>query len=451
MNPSLFLPDKLKSSAIQIQRTILAYALRSPLNADTLVSKADIGCFSEDFTRNVFQAIKDIVTSGGTPSPQMVHLSISAKAGAVQYYTVFDMLKEIDFVSYDFDDLLSVLMETRIRDLIQKKALDLIANVGDVSQDIQTTLASLRELAETPVGYSRGLTRTPREIWDSRKDEDPNAGRILSGDWLLDDYYFKNGGSRRGQIEFIMAHTGHGKTQFAGARASLYARQGYHVAWFQFEDIEDSVIDIAVNNAKNHEHDIRQFDQYFENHQQFWHITDSANMIEEIEEECRMLRNRNQLDVVVIDYIQLLDARGFRAGQDREKLSTISKKLTRLAKNFKCYVMVTSQLRRPDDSKTGWNIFPRIRDMKETSQYEQDAFVVTAIFRPAMEPSLVHGEQVKWYDHKDHLPNFRPLSTVAMKCLKNRRQPLDHKVIELFHNYKGMHFAENRDLVKGYL
>ncbi len=418
-----------------IQRAAISYALRSPVYAEQLTAKASVDCFTEDFARMVFTVMHEIISSGGVVSPHLVDDCVRRKTAGPVYYTVFDLIKETAFLSWDFDEIIASLLEARTRRAIIPQLLEQAQKLGDLSTDIQSVMSSIRELSEMPVGSVKRLTRTPTQILAEMSSDDQHALRLLTGIPLWDNYYFKKGGQRRGQVEFIMAHSGHGKTQFSGYRAAELSRAGNHIAWFQLEDIEESVIDIAKQNLG--------FD--FEEKEGLWHITDQANYIEDIVEECRMLKRLGQLDVVVIDYIQLVDAHGYKPGMEREKMSFISKKLTRMAKDLRCYVMVTSQLRRPEDSKSGWSTFPRVRDMKETSQLEQDAFVITAVFRPNAEPSLVHdNDQVKWWDHSTVLPSYRPKDTIAVKCLKNRRQPLDHKVIELQHTFSGIKLLDNQ-------
>lgn len=419
--------DTLKSSAVHIQRTVLAYALRSPAYADTLLAKADASCFSEDFTRNVFIALQELTKSGIACSPHLVQQSIQARNPGPHYYTVFDLIKEHDFLSHDFEDILGVMLETRTRGLVQKRAYEILANISDVSRDFSTSMIELRELSDTPVATAGVQTKTPEQIFEEYNSEDVHQGKILSGNPFWDDYYFARGGSRRGQVEFIIAHPKHGKTNFAAYRAVEYAKQGYHIAWFQLEDTALSTADLIRQNAG---------DDYAAIQDRF-HITDRVTYVEDILDECRLLKNKGMLDVLVVDYIGNVEARGVKPNETRQLISTVSKKLTRATISMDCYGMFLSQLRRPDENTKGWNLFPRYQDMKESSQLEADAFVVTGVFRPSQEPSLVYNDQVKWFDHKDILPNLRPKTTIAVKCLANRRQPLDHKVIEMQHHVGG--------------
>lgn len=425
--------ETLKASSVQIQRAVLAYALRSPLYADMLSAKADISCFSEDFSRKVFTAIDECVKGKITPSPHIVQQGIIARNPGPHYYTVFDLIKEVDFVAYDFEDILSLLIETRTRALVQKQALEIITQIGDVSRDFSQSMNTLREIAETPVGKVTGQTKTPKEILEEYSKEDGNVSQLLTGVPYWDEHYFKKGGSRRGQVEFILGHPKHGKTEYAIYRAVNYARQGSHIAWFQLEDTALSTTERIYSQCQDD----------FDAVEPFFHITDRVNYIEDILEECRMLKNKNMLDIVVIDYISNVRARGIKPGDTRIEVSTVSRKLTRAAIDLNCYMMNIAQLRRPDDSMKGWNVFPRYQDMRESSQLEGDAFVITGVFRPSQEPTLVVGEQVKWFDHKDHSPNFRPFNTVAVKCLAHRRQQLDHKVIEMQHLVTGLHLTHN--------
>ena len=416
--------DKLRFSTLQVQRIALAQALRSPFSARLLAERAIDDYFTDAFTIACFKAISGFVKIGVNPTPSLVDTRMQAEASEPWYYTALDLAKEVDSASYDFADILSILEETALRNTASVELLKTLDKIADISVDINSTMQELRTISEKSSKRTGLSSKTPSQIFKEREGEDPNANRIFTGDAFWDNVYFEKGGSRRGQIEFVIAHPKHGKTILAANRAAMYLASGYHVAWFNLEDTVDSTIDNVSQNMTQQD-----WYTYADN----LHLADGVTLIEDIVEEVRLLKAKNMVDVVVIDYIQLLSARGFKPSEERSQQSFISKKLTRTAKELGVYVIPLSQLRRPEGDKNGWSVFPTYRAMKETSQYEQDAFVITAVFRPAMEPSLVMDGKVKWWDHRAENPSMRPANAVAIKCIAHRKQRLDHKVVELRH------------------
>ena len=92
----------------------------------------------------------------------------------------------------------------------------------------------------------------------------------------------------------------------------------------------------------------------------------------------RRLKRDKGLSLIIVDYLQLVTARG-RFGNRNEEVSSISRALKGLAKELKVPVVVLSQLTRAperDDRK------PVLSDLRESGAIEQDADVVMFIHRP---------------------------------------------------------------------
>lgn len=97
---------------------------------------------------------------------------------------------------------------------------------------------------------------------------------------------------------------------------------------------------------------------------------------------CRNMKAKGQLDLVVVDYLQLLNASGgdFKHGIREQEISFISKKLKSLAKELNIPVVALSQLSRIDKSQ---NRLYRLSDLRESGAIEQDADGVIMIYRPS--------------------------------------------------------------------
>jgi replicative DNA helicase len=98
----------------------------------------------------------------------------------------------------------------------------------------------------------------------------------------------------------------------------------------------------------------------------------------EIGAKARRLMKDKGLKLVIVDYLQLLTARG-RFSSRQEEVSSISRALKGLAKELKIPVLVLSQLTRaPEREERG----PQLSDLRESGAIEQDADVVKFIYRP---------------------------------------------------------------------
>jgi replicative DNA helicase len=108
--------------------------------------------------------------------------------------------------------------------------------------------------------------------------------------------------------------------------------------------------------------------------------------ISEMRAKCRRLQQaQGRLDMVIVDYLQLVAAAPAGSGGRRyenrtQEVSAISRGLKALAKEMRCPVVALSQLSRAPESRTG-NNRPQLADLRESGAIEQDADVVAFIFR----------------------------------------------------------------------
>src|SRR6266851_2579420 len=98
----------------------------------------------------------------------------------------------------------------------------------------------------------------------------------------------------------------------------------------------------------------------------------------EIGAKARRLKRDKGLSLLIVDYLQLITARG-RFGNRQEEVASISRALKGLAKELQIPVLVLSQLTRaPERDERG----PQLSDLRESGAIEQDADVVMFIYRP---------------------------------------------------------------------
>ncbi|MFV0458282.1 MAG: replicative DNA helicase [Actinomycetales bacterium] len=108
-------------------------------------------------------------------------------------------------------------------------------------------------------------------------------------------------------------------------------------------------------------------------------IDDSPNMsLMEIRAKCRRLKQRNDLKLVIIDYLQLMTS-GKRVESRQQEVSEFSRALKLLAKELEVPVIAISQLNRGPEQRTDKK--PAMSDLRESGSIEQDADMVILLHR----------------------------------------------------------------------
>jgi len=113
------------------------------------------------------------------------------------------------------------------------------------------------------------------------------------------------------------------------------------------------------------------------------HIDDSPTLtVNDLRAKSIRHKEKNGLDLVVIDYLQLMDGTNSKKGNNREQeISYISRSLKALAKDLDCPVIALSQLSRAVESRPG-SKRPMLSDLRESGSIEQDSDMVCFLYRP---------------------------------------------------------------------
>ena len=109
------------------------------------------------------------------------------------------------------------------------------------------------------------------------------------------------------------------------------------------------------------------------------HVDDSAGSgLMDMRSRCRRMKAEHGLDLVIVDYMQLINPEG-RSESKVQEISVISRNLKLMARELDCPVLVLSQLSRAPEARNDHR--PMLSDLRESGSIEQDADVVIFLYR----------------------------------------------------------------------
>jgi replicative DNA helicase len=199
-------------------------------------------------------------------------------------------------------------------------------------------------------------------------------------------------GLQPSELLILAARPSQGKTALAlNLMENIAIRGGHPVAMFSLEMSKESLLQRLVASVA--QIDAHKFRTGHLSKEDWRRMTESLGVISsaplwiddagsisvlEIGAKARRLKRDKGLSMLVVDYLQLITARG-RFGNRQEEVSSISRGLKGLAKELQIPVLVLSQLTRaPERDERG----PQLSDLRESGAIEQDADVVMFIYRP---------------------------------------------------------------------
>ena len=211
---------------------------------------------------------------------------------------------------------------------------------------------------------------------------------VTTGFPHLDDM---TGGLQRGDLIIVAGRPSMGKTAFSLNVAQNAAKAGHVVGVFSLEMSKESlVMRMMTCEAKIDAGRVRKGELYDEDWPKLSEAAEDLSQMKvfiddqggqttfELRAKCRRLKKEHGLDMVLVDYLQLL--RSANKTQSREQeISEISRNLKALAKEMNVPVIALSQLNRSLESRQDKR--PVMSDLRESGAIEQDADVIAFIYR----------------------------------------------------------------------
>jgi replicative DNA helicase len=277
---------------------------------------------------------------------------------------------------------------------VHKKAYE---DTMDIFSLLDHTERSLFEITETHirknyVDMRSLLGEAFKELEIKRTHKDGLTG-IPSGFTALDRV---TSGWQKSDLVIVAARPGMGKTAFMlSALRNAAIDHGYPVAIFSLEMASIQLVNRLISaEAELEGEKIKRGNLADHEWQQLIHKTAQlaqapiyiddtpALSIFELRAKCRRLKAKHGIQLIVIDYLQLMSADSSKHGGNREQeIAAISRALKSLAKELNVPIIAPSQLSRAVETRGG-SKRPLLSDLRESGSIEQDADMVLFLYRP---------------------------------------------------------------------
>ena len=278
---------------------------------------------------------------------------------------------------------------------IETKAFDESVDIDELMQHAEGLLFELsqKNMRQDYTQIDPVLERSVKNIQKAASNTGGLTG-VPSGYTKLDEI---TSGWQPSDLVIIAGRPAMGKTSFALSIAkNIIVDYEVPVAFFSLEMNDEQLVNRLISNVceipgskiMNGQLNEAEWSRLDKNVRKLQgkplYIDDTAGLsIFELRTKARRLVREKNVQVIMIDYLQLMNASGAKFGSRQEEVSTISRSLKGLAKELNIPIIALSQLNRTVENREGLEgKRPQLSDLRESGAIEQDADMVLFVHRP---------------------------------------------------------------------
>ncbi len=281
-----------------------------------------------------------------------------------------------------------------ISSTIIKDSYDETIDVFDLLSKAEQDLFSVTEgsLRKSYSKMSELISDAIHNIEELKNKEDGLSG-VPSGFSQLDRV---TSGWQKSDLVIIAARPGMGKTALALTMCrNIAINHKTPIGIFSLEMSTDQLVNRLISSEseipsnKLRKGNLEEY-EFVQLHEKIKDLAEAPIYIDdtpglsvfELRAKARRLVKNHGVKIIIVDYLQLMTAGGNKNGNREQEISTISRSLKGIAKELKIPVIALSQVNRGVESRTSTSKRPILADLRESGAIEQDADIVTFIYRP---------------------------------------------------------------------
>ncbi len=394
---------KIQPQAIELEMSIIGAIL---IDNEALSDSIDIlktEYFYKSEHQYIYEAIANLFRDSHpidilTVTEELKRIGSLKKAGGISY--ISELTTKVSssanteyhariiaekFIQRKLINISSGIIEESLDDTI-----DVFETLNKAEQELfNVTEGTLRKNYDT-MGHLINIAL--KNIENLKNKEDGLSG-VPSGFGRLDKI---TSGWQKSDLVIVAARPGMGKTAFALSMArNIAITQEIGIAIFSLEMSSEQLVnrlissESEINAGKLRKGELADH-EWVQLHSKIKGLSQAPIFIDdtpaisvfEVRAKARRLVKKHGIKMIIIDYLQLMTAGG-KGGNREQEISTISRSLKGIAKELNIPVIALSQVNRSLEQRSGiGSKRPMLSDLRESGAIEQDADIVTFIYRP---------------------------------------------------------------------
>lgn len=395
---------KLPPQAIDLEEAVLGALM---LEKDALTVVVDIltaESFYKDSHKEIYQAILDLFNAS-EPIDLLTVTNQLRKNGKLEIaggaYFITELTSRVSSaanIEYHARIITEQSMKREMIQIASEIQRDAYEETTDVFELLDKMEQSLFEISENNIrkNYAdmRSIMREAITELESKKGQKDGLTGVPSGFTALDRV---TSGFQKSDLIIIAARPAMGKTAFVlSLLRNAAVDHNRPVAIFSLEMSSIQLVNRLISSeAELDSEKIKRGNLADYEWEQLIHKTNKlssaplfvddtpALSILELRAKCRRLKAQSDIQLIVVDYLQLMsgDTKGGMGGNREQEISSISRALKKIAKELSVPVIALSQLSRAVETRGG-DKRPQLSDLRESGAIEQDADIVMFLYRP---------------------------------------------------------------------
>lgn len=393
---------KIPPQAVDLEEAVLGAMMLEREAMNSVIDILKSSSFYKDAHAKIFGAISDLFAKG-EPVDILTVTHALRKSGELELVggpLYISQLTNRVASSANIETHARIIAQKHIQRELIRISGEIIRDAYDETSDVFDLLdkaeSNLFQVAEGNIrkNYDKMsvLIKTALDQIETARKNTSGVSGVPTGFTALDRV---TSGWQRSDMIVVAARPGMGKTAFVLSMARNMAVDfDIPVAVFSLEmssvqlvqrliasETEIDAEKLRKGNLAEHElHQLHQRISKISNAPIFIDDTPALSVFE-LRAKCRRLKAQHGIQMVIIDYLQLMSAGGeSKAGNREQEISTISRSIKQIAKELDVPVIALSQLSRQVETRGG-DKRPLLSDLRESGAIEQDADIVAFIYR----------------------------------------------------------------------